>query len=206
MPPKKTQKKPGGSTAKRIRKAQEAPPTPTEEALGPLTVDQARFVAAMVMHRGHIKKAAETVGYSYGYARQLATQNASVMKALAVMKTEVQVRLDNWTDMAEKGQRRLLELMDSTDHQVALRASVYAVERVLGKVAQKIESESTIRYDSTDRDILKLALALVHRDGISLLEAKRRILADPTAYQLALPEGAEVEEAEWSVVEAEDDS
>jgi hypothetical protein len=171
MPRKRsTSKKADSSPAPKGRGRGKAPET-LDEAIRS-NPRLAQLLAFAVVNAGNISAAAREAGLSESYARRLVGKYPELRERVNQrIQENAEAVVSNWQDMHTRALNRASKLLDSTDERVALGAIQMVVERVEGRVPQKIEAEVNTSEVSQNSVQMRFVTSLHMAQGVSIAEA-----------------------------------
>lgn len=133
-----------------------------------------------------IKDAAAKIGWNYSYARKVKAAHPELVEAAAesvkaqqeAAKLKLRARAEKagedvvtgWSDMHNKALQTVHASLDSEDDRVALQAAELIIERVEGRVPQKIEGDLGINV-SMQSIIMRFVTNVHLTQGVSIAEA-----------------------------------
>jgi hypothetical protein len=149
-----------------------------------LSAKHAAFVAQLALS-GDSAAAARAVGYTEGSARNLLMRRPDLRDAAEEARKNVTAGMQKWADLVDVAQRKIIDLLRSTDDRVALRAAQEILNRAEGRPRQSVE----VRVEEPEADgpstgEMRLALSLVMARRVSSMgEALEFIERNPEAAQ-----------------------
>jgi len=170
------------------------------------------FVAALCMNGGNAKSAAVDVGLAPGTGSRWLKERKVIREAYEQFLRGTQNRMQDWSELLPRAQRRLVDLMDNKNGTVALGAVREIMARGLGPVVQKIDA--VVRHEEELTDVqLQAAVSLMASRGLTWSEAAAYVRDNPEEVRawalqvaqsrqgLVLPAGGEVVDGSMVVVE-----
>jgi hypothetical protein len=150
-------------------------------ALEQLTPKHAAFVAQLTLQGGeNVRKAAESVGLDYDYARQLLVRNPAIRDAVDAARATVTSELRDWAELAAKAQQTVEDLLTSDSDKVRLGAAIHILDRAEGKPRQKVDVKVEESDAGPDTPSMRWALlALFNGRFASLAEAVHHATQHP---------------------------
>lgn len=134
----------------------------------------------LVFTNGNVTQAAKNVGLAPSHARRIVAANPEIRERAAERTSETaEAVVLEWKSMHEKAMRTVDKSMGSADDRVALQAAQIVIERVEGRVPQKIEAEIQDEGAEAATLLLRCVTALVLTKGLQPAQAMAWAQANP---------------------------
>jgi hypothetical protein len=130
------------------------------------------FVVQLTLHSGNASEAARALGWSPSNGRRIIQQYPglrAIAQDAAALQSKAVVR--RWADSHAVAIQKIHDLMDSEDPNVQLKAALAIVDRIEGKVPQKIEVEQTDPADIFASIVTRFVTALHVQRGMEVASA-----------------------------------
>jgi molybdopterin-binding protein len=143
------------------------------------------FVVQLVLHGGNASEAARSLGWSAQTGRKYVAKYPG-LRDLAMDATTLQSKavVRRWADSHATAIQKIHDLMnDAEDERVQLQAALAVVERVEGKVPQKVEVETDDPADIFASVVTRFVTALHLQKGMGVAAAMMYAEQHPDAVE-----------------------
>lgn len=132
-----------------------------------------QFAVQLALTNRNIAAASRAIGWTPEKGRRIVRDNPQILE-VAAQATELAARhtLKKWTDLHAAAIEKIESLMSSADDEkVQLKAAEMVIERVEGRVPQKVEVEDDDIRDLLAQVTMRFIAALQYAKGLSYAEA-----------------------------------